>query len=61
MAKKKGSEEREQRERKQIGVKLDVDLWREIRVLALETDHTAGEVLEEAMRDYLVKHKKGRK
>jgi hypothetical protein len=59
MAKK--LEGKQESPRKQIGVKLDVDLWREIRVLALETDRTAGELLEEAMQEYLVKHKGGRK
>jgi hypothetical protein len=59
MAKK--LEGKQESPRKQIGVKLDVDLWREIRILALETDRTAGELLEEAMQEYLVKHKGGRK
>jgi predicted transcriptional regulator len=61
VAKKKGPEEKERRARKQIGVKLDVDLWREIRVLAVETDRTAGELLEEAMREHLERHRRARK
>ena len=42
--------------RKQIGVKLDSALWQEMKILALKKDKTAGEVLEEAIREYLAKH-----
>jgi len=52
---------KEETPRKQIGVKLDMDLWRELRILALEEDRTAGELLEEAMREYLERHRRGRK
>ena len=43
-------------ERKQIGVKLYSDLWREMKILALKKDKTAGELLEEAIREYLATH-----
>ena len=43
-------------ERRQIGVKLDSELWREMKILALRMDKTAGELLEEAIREYLAKH-----
>ena len=48
-------------DRRQIGVKLDSDLWRQVRILALEQDRTAGELLEEAMREYLERNKRARK
>ena len=57
MAKRKGPEGKEETPRKQIGVKLDVDLWKDLRKLALDMDRTGGELLEEAMREYLAKHK----
>ena len=43
-------------ERRQIGVKLDPELWREMKILALKKDKTAGELLEEAIREYLASH-----
>jgi predicted transcriptional regulator len=52
-AKKK---EKNKPERKQIGVKLDSELWREMKILALRMDKTAGELLEEAIREYLASH-----
>jgi len=42
-------------ERKQIGVKLDSSLWREMKILALKKDKTAGSLLEEAIKKYLAK------
>ena len=59
MAKK--PEGKKESARKQIGVKLDVDLWHEIKVLAVVTHRTAGALLEEALREYLEKHRRGRK
>ena len=44
---------KKQPERKQIGVKIDSELWTRIKILALEQGRTAGELLEEAMRAYL--------
>jgi hypothetical protein len=43
-------------DRRQIGVKLDPELWREMKILALRMDKTAGELLEEAIREYLASH-----
>ena len=40
-------------ERRQIGVKLNHDLWVQLKILALKKGRTAGELLEEAMREYL--------
>jgi hypothetical protein len=57
----KGGKAKEKPGRRQIGVKLDMDVWRDLKILALEKDRTAGELLEEAMREYLAKHRKGRK
>jgi metal-responsive CopG/Arc/MetJ family transcriptional regulator len=42
-------------ERKQTGVKLDLELWREFKSIAVRRGSTATELLEEAMRDYLKK------
>lgn len=46
----------EQAERKQIGFKIDQDLWHKLRVLALTQNRTATELLEESMKEYLAKH-----
>ena len=46
-------------DRRQIGVKLNSELWRQVRILALEQDRTAGELLEDAMREYLTKRGRG--
>jgi hypothetical protein len=44
--------------RKQIGCLLDTELWTEVKILALKQGRTAGEVLEDSMREYLKKHGK---
>ncbi len=44
---------------KQLGIKVDVDLWRRFRTLAFQQDRTATELLEEAMREYLERHHGG--
>ena len=44
-------------ERRQTGVKLDTTLLREFKILAAKQDSTLGELLEEAMKDYLKKVK----
>ena len=51
-------ERKKQPERKQIGVKIDSELWLQIKVLALKQGRTGGELLEEAMRAYLEKKAK---
>jgi len=40
-------------ERRQTGVKLDTELLRKFKVLAAERETTLGELIEEAMRDFL--------
>jgi metal-responsive CopG/Arc/MetJ family transcriptional regulator len=40
-------------ERRQTGVKLDVELLRKFKILAAERETTLGELIEEAMRNYL--------
>lgn len=42
--------------KKQIGIRLDMGLWKEIKMIALEQDRTATLVLEDAMRMYIKKH-----
>ena len=49
---------KKQPERKQIGVKIDSELWMQIKILALKQGRTAGELLQDAMRLYLEKHDK---
>jgi predicted transcriptional regulator len=45
-------------ERRQTGVKLDSELLRKFKVLAAEREVTLGELLEQAMQDFLVKAEK---
>jgi len=51
-----GAMERTKWSRKQIGIRLDMGLWKEIKMIALEQDRTATEVLEDAMSMYIKKH-----
>ncbi len=44
---------------KQLGVQVDVGLWKRFRKLALDEDVTATELLREAMEEYLLKHGAG--
>jgi metal-responsive CopG/Arc/MetJ family transcriptional regulator len=39
--------------RRQTGVKLDTALLREFKILAAKNDTTLGELLEQAMKEYL--------
>jgi len=48
--------EKDKTERKQLGVKIDQDLWRELKILALRLGRTATELLEASMKEYLAKH-----
>lgn len=43
--------------RKQIGIKLDMGLWRDIKIVALEQDRTATEVVEDALTEYTERHR----
>lgn len=47
-----------QQERKQIGCKIDIELWTEIKILALKEGRTAGELLEDALKLYLQQYNK---
>lgn len=40
-------------EKVQVGAMIDRDLWRKVRVRAAETDRSAGDVLREAVEQYL--------
>ena len=41
--------------RKQLGVCIDVDLWRKFRAKAMEQGNQAGLLLEQIIREYLTK------
>ena len=43
-------------ERRQIGVKIDQEVWTKIKIMALKQGRSAGEVLEDAMDLYLAKY-----
>lgn len=47
--------DKQKSERRQTGVKLEVELLRKFKVPAAEREVTPGGVLEEAMKDFLVK------
>lgn len=42
-------------EARQVGVRLDPALWRELRILALQTDRSATEVLETAIAEFMAR------
>jgi hypothetical protein len=39
--------------KKTIGVKVDEQIWRQFRALAISQGKTAGELLDELMREYV--------
>ena len=41
------------KKKKQIGVLVDTELWKEIKIMAIREDRSEGEVLDEALRFYL--------
>lgn len=45
--------DRQKVERRQTGVKLDTELLHKFKVLAAQRKTTLGELLEQAMRDFL--------
>ncbi len=47
---------KESKEGKQIGAKIDADLWWSLRTLAFQKGTTATKLLNEAMREYLERH-----
>ncbi len=44
---------------KQVGAKIDAELWKQLRVLAIEQGTTATRLLNDAMREYISRHKGG--
>ena len=44
---------------KQVGAKIDAELWKQMRVLAIEQGTTATRLLNDAMREYIERHKGG--
>ncbi len=47
-------------ERKQVGIHVDVNLWRRFRANALEQGIGAGQLIEELIRQYLDRKDKGK-
>ena len=52
------NKEQKKSERKQVGIHIDVELWRKFRAKALEQGKQAGHLVEELIRDYLDNEKK---
>lgn len=44
--------------RKQLSTKIDKDLQKEIKKLAIDLERPLNNVLEDAIRDFLIKHGK---
>jgi len=44
------------KERKQLGILIDPDLWKEMRMVALRNDMTATDALHAAMEEYIARH-----
>jgi hypothetical protein len=47
----------EEVEAKQLGVKVDPALWKQMKILALSMDKTATELLHLAIAEYIERHK----
>ncbi len=45
-------------QRSMIGIKVDWERWLSFRAFSIERDRTATDMLEEAMRDYVKRHRK---
>ena len=45
--------------KKQVGARIAPELYRDLKVLAASTDQSVGELLEEAIKDLLRKHRRG--
>jgi predicted DNA-binding protein len=56
---KKPKEQKQLRTTKQLGVQVDVGLWKRFRKLAVDRDRTAGDLLKEAMEEFLQRHEDG--
>jgi hypothetical protein len=48
----------EKPKRKQVGIHVDVQLWRKFRAKAIEEGKQAGHLIEELIKDYLKKNEK---
>ena len=46
--------------RKQVGTQIDIELYRQIRVLALQQGRRAGEVIDDALRAYIANQEKAK-
>lgn len=46
-----------EKEARQLGVKINPSLWKQMKLLAVAQDKTATELLEQAMVEYIEKHK----
>jgi predicted DNA-binding antitoxin AbrB/MazE fold protein len=44
--------------RKQIGVKVNEEIWKDLKILAIHKDKTATELLNDVMEEYLKDHHK---
>lgn len=42
---------------KQLGVKLDAALWKQMKMLALQEDKTATELMNKAMAEFIARHR----
>jgi hypothetical protein len=49
---------KDNRQAKPIGATVNIDLWNELKVLAIREGRKTGEVLDEAIKWYLEKRKK---
>ena len=58
MTSRRKAPDRLEPERRQIGVRIAVDLWTQVRILALEQRKDGFEVLEDAIREHLKRHGK---
>lgn len=58
---KKPKEEKEPKTTKQLGVQVDKDQWNRFKGLAYRQGRTAGDLLKEALEEYLEKHGSGDK
>jgi len=58
---KRGKEQKQPKTTKQLGVQVDVDQWRRFRTLAFQKGRTAGDLLKEAMEEYIGKRGGGEK
>lgn len=54
---KKRLEKKETKTTKQLGVQVNIELWKRFRKLAIDRDQMATTLLEEAMEEYLERHR----